>query len=227
LEKAVLPHSSGRNKAAGYAFFRPNETSLPMLSQNLTLLRTAGLFSCVLLVLVSFAEARNGIAPSADSPFQTIQAKKKPKQVKQKTKGIDADDDGTSSRVWRLARDASGPILSFGPRKGDDSIVVFSCTPGSKQIRVVAFTASRGTKRGDAARLRLTNGRQRLEIAATAFADSRQNRIDIGGITRDTASFLDILRNGETLILETPGRKVGISLKTIGKKADQFAATCG
>jgi hypothetical protein len=91
-----------------------------MLSQNLTLLRTAGLFSCVLLVLVSFAEARNGIAPSADSPFQTIQAKKKPKQVKQKTKGIDADDDGTSSRVWRLARDASGPILSFGPRKGDD-----------------------------------------------------------------------------------------------------------
>jgi hypothetical protein len=199
-----------------------------MLSQNLTLLRIAGLLFCAFVALASFADARNATAPSADSQLHAVQAKKaKPKQQKQKQKGVDGDDDGTATRVWRLTKDTSGPLLSFGPRKGDDSIIAFSCTPGSKQIRVVAFTASRDTKRGDAARLRLTNGRQRLEIAATAFADTVQKRIDIGGVTRDTPGFLDVFRSGESVILETPGRKVGISLKTLGKKADQFAATCG
>ncbi len=193
------------------------------------MLRIAGLFSCAFVALASFADARNATAPSVDSQLHAVQAKKaKPKQQKQpKQRGVDADDDGTAARVWRLTKDASGPLLSFGPRKGDDLIIAFSCTPGSKQIRVVAFTASRETRRGDAARLRLNNGRQRLEIAATAFADTKQKRIDIGGVTRDTQSFLDVFRSGETVILETPGRKVGISLKTIGKKADQFAATCG
>jgi hypothetical protein len=199
-----------------------------MQTSGLKFLRTAGLFSCALLVFASRAEAWNIVAPVADSSLQSVQAKKaKAKQQKQKQKGVDADDDGTAARVWRLTKDTSGPLLSFGPRKGDESIIAFSCTPGSKQIRVVAFTASRETKRGDAARLRLTNGRQRLEIAATAFADTVQKRIDIGGVTRDTPAFLDVFRSGETVILETPGRKVGISLKTLGKKADQFAATCG
>lgn len=198
-----------------------------MQSPRLKRLPGAGLLLCVLLAAAPFAAARNAaIGPEAASPAQTVQAKKA-KPAKQKQKGIDADDDGTASRVWRLAKDASGPILSFGPRKGDDSIIAFSCTPGSKQIRVVAFTASRDTKRGDAARLRLTNGRQRLEIAATAFADVRAKRIDIGGITRDVQGFLDVFRAGESLILETPGRKIGISLKTLGKKVEQFAAVCG
>jgi hypothetical protein len=196
-----------------------------MQRSELKLLSIAGLLACALL-LAPFADARNGIAPSADSPLHAVQAKKA-KTKQQKQKGVDADDDGTATRVWRLTKDAAGPLLSFAPRKGDDTIIAFSCTPGSKQIRVVAFTASRDTKRGDAARLRLTNGRQRLEIAATAFADTKQKRIDIGGVTRDTQGFLDVFRSGETVILETPGRKVGISLKTIGKKADQFAATCG
>ncbi len=195
------------------------------------MLRIAGLLSCAFGALVSFADARGTIAPSIDNQMHAVQAKKakpKPKQQKQqKQKGVDADDDGTATRVWRLTKDASGPLLSFGLRKGDDLIIAFSCTPGSKQIRVVAFTASRETKRGDAARLRLNNGRQRLEIAATAFADTKQKRIDIGGVTRDTQSFLDVFRSGESVTLETPGRKVGISLKTIGKKVDQFAATCG
>jgi hypothetical protein len=200
-----------------------------MQSPRLKRLPGAGLLLCVLLALAPFAAARNAaIAPEAASPLQAVQAKKaKPAKQKQKQKGIDADDDGTDSRVWRLAKDASGPILSFGPRKGDDSIIAFSCAPGSKQIRVVAYTASRDTKRGDAARLRLTNTRQRLEIAATAFADVKAKRIDIGGVTRDVQGFLDVFRAGESLILETPGRKLGISLKTLGKKAQQFAATCG
>lgn len=192
----------------------------------MTLLRTAGLLSCALIAWASFAEARGAIAPVADSPLHVVQAKKaKPKQQKQK--GVDADDDGTATRVWRLTKDASGPLLSFGARKGEEMVIAFSCTPASKQIRVVAYTSARDTKRGDGARLRLTNGRQKLEIAATAFADTKQKRIDIGGVTRDTQGFLDVLRGGETVILETPGRKVGISLKTLGKKADQFAATCG
>jgi hypothetical protein len=199
-----------------------------MKCSKLTLLPIAALSLCALVAIAPLAAARS-IAPEGKSSLQAVQAKKqKPAKAKAaKQKGIDADDDGTASRVWRLVKGQHGPLLSFGPRKGDDSIVAFSCTPGSKEIRVVAFTASRDTKRGDAARLRLTNGRQRLEIAATAFADSRQNRIDIGGITRDAQSFLDVFRSGETLILETPGRKVGISLKTIGKKAEQFAAACG
>lgn len=170
-------------------------------------------------------------APSFPAPGLTaapaIEAQAKRRAPKKKAQPKqDPDDDGKAARIWRFVRDASGPILSFGNRKGDDAIVAFSCQPGSGEIRAVAYTASRGTRRGDAARLRFTNGRQRLEIAGTAFADVRQNRIDIGGVTTSTVQFADLFRGGETMIVEVPGRKVGVSLKTLGNKAAQFAAAC-
>ena len=95
------------------------------------------------------------------------------------------DDDGTSSRIWRLAKDASGPILSFGPRKRRRCRCIASpCMPGSKQIRVVAlYRARRDTKRGDAARLRLYRRAARNSRLPPPLLPTREKRIDIGGVT--------------------------------------------
>lgn len=191
-------------------------------------------------LLLSIAAACFAAAPAAslpraapvaeNGPLQLAQAKrpakraiKRGKKAKQKAA---ADDDSKETRIWRYTRDSAGPLLSFGARKGDELIVAFSCVPGSGQIRVVAYTASKNTRRGDTARLRLMSGKSRLEIAGTAFADTRRNRVDIGGITRGGGQFLEVFRGGETMIVEVPGRKTGVSLKTLGKKADQFAAAC-
>jgi hypothetical protein len=152
-------------------------------------------------------------------------AKPKAKKVKQKEARIDGDDDG-SARIWRYVRNAQGPLLSFGARKGDDILIAFSCQPGSGTVRIVAHNASSGTKRGDPARLRITSGKERLEVAGTAFADTKQKRLDVGGILRGTELLLDVFKGGETMIIELPGRKVGVSMKTLGRKGEQFAAAC-
>lgn len=164
----------------------------------------------------------NGVAV----PVQSKRAPKAKAKAKAGKKGKQKADENQTARIWRFSRDASGPVLSFGNRKGDDIVVAFSCQPGAEQIRVVAYTASRNTRRGDSARLRLINGKTRIEIAATAFADARQNRIDIGGITKSGSQFTDLFASGETMIVEVPGRTVGVSLKTLGTAAKQFAAAC-
>lgn len=193
------------------------------------------LFWMPLAFAIAFAVPASAWVTGTPPQFDTaVQAQAKPKAkapaktkkgAKPKEARIDGDDDG-SPRIWRYVRSADGPLLSFGARRGDDILIAFSCQPGSGTVRVVAHNASPGTKRGDPARLRLHSGKERVEIAGTAFADTKQKRLDVGGILRGTEMLVDMFKAGETMIIELPGRKVGVSLKTLGRKAEQFAAAC-
>jgi len=137
----------------------------------------------------------------------------------------------TPSRLWHYVHTGEGPVLRFGSPREDQSTLAFSCAAGSNVVRIVAYADAKTMLRGDAARLLLSNGKARLEIAGTAFADPKAQRLAVGGTSRGAAQFLEVFR-GETLIVELPGRKAGaiqktsLPLKTLGTKAAQFAALC-
>jgi hypothetical protein len=140
--------------------------------------------------------------------------------------------DAAKMPLWHYLRTGEGPVLRFGPAQGDASVLVFSCAPGSGVVRILAHADTPNVRRGDAARLLLSNGKARIEIAGTAFADAKAQRLVIGGTAPGTVQFLDVFRGGETLTIELPGRKAGrtqrtaLPLKSLGNKAQQFAALC-
>ncbi len=149
------------------------------------------------------------------------------KQVKKDAKkGKKKDVAARDLRVWTLGRDPTGPVLQFGLPGSAEPLIAFSCQPEAGLVRVISFIGSRGVQLGDGARLRLSNGPARMEIAGTAFAAETKNEVDIGGATRIDARLFALFRGGDTLLLEVPGKKIGLPVKTIGSKADAFEKGC-
>jgi hypothetical protein len=154
---------------------------------------------------------------------QTPKAKKaSPKDAKKKKEAGSAE-----ARNWNIGRDPSGPVLYYGRSQTDDVSISFTCQLEAGLVRVIAYGTARGVKTGDGARLRLSNGPARLEVAAIALPnDKNANLVDIGGTTRINPRVFRLLRGGDTMVLEVPGRTTGVSLKTLAGKADTFERAC-
>ena len=163
------------------------------------------------------------IHPAVTASEVELAATSRKKQVK---KGKKKDVAARDARVWTLGRDAAGPVLQFGLLGSAEPVIAFSCQPETGLVRVVSFIGSRGVRLGDGARLRLSNGTARMEIAGTAFAAETKNEVDVGGATRIDARLFALFRGGDTLLLEVPGKKIGLPLKTMGAKADAFEKSC-
>jgi len=131
------------------------------------------------------------------------------------------------TRIWQLAREAGRPTLLFARPSGEEPSISFSCDVGAGLVRIIAFNVSaKGMKSGDAARLRLSNGPVRLEVAATALPnDKNANAVDIGGTTKVTPRLFNLFR-GDSIVLEVPGRTTGLSLKSISPKGEAFEKAC-
>ena len=149
-------------------------------------------------------------------------AKAKKKGSKQKEKAVSAD-----ARVWSTSREGGSPVLQYG-KTTEEAIVSFSCPPDKGLVRVIAVAASgaRGPRAGDGARIRLMSGRNRFEVAGTAFASEKGPALFISGTTRIAPRFFALFKNSETMTVEVPGRTTGISLKGLGPRGEQFERAC-
>ena len=131
------------------------------------------------------------------------------------------------ARSWNLGREASGPVLYYGKTQNDDVSVSFTCQPEAGLVRVIAYGSARGVKPGDGARLRVTNGPARLEVAAIALPNEKNaNIVDLGGTTKISPRVFSLFRGGDTMVLEVPGRTIGLSLKTLPGKNEAFERAC-
>jgi len=189
-------------------------------------------FSLSMLVVVKAVDRNQAAAriihPTiAASEVSLAAATSRKKQVKKDAKkGKKKDVAARDARVWTLGRDATGPVLQFGLPGSAEPLIAFSCQPEAGLVRVVSFIGSRGVRPGDGARLRLSNGTAKMEIAGTAFAAETKNEVDIGGATRIDARLFALFRGGDTLLVEAPGKKLGLPVKTMGAKADAFEKSC-
>jgi hypothetical protein len=133
----------------------------------------------------------------------------------------------TDARIWTSSREGGSPMLQYG--KGmDEAIVSFACQPEAGLVRVVALAGSgaRVPKPGDGARIRFTSGRNRFELAGTAFAGGPGSVIYVSGTTRIVPRFFALFRGSETMNVEVGGRTTGVSLKGLGPRAEAFERAC-
>jgi len=181
-------------------------------------------FSRAILILVPMLLASPALLP-VDAAAQTARSKKlAPKETAKKKKEAAAARDAKS---WNLGREASGPVLFYGKTQNEDVAVSFTCLPEAGLVRVIAYGSARGVRPGDGARVRLTNGPARLEVAAIALPNEKNSAIvDLGGTTKISPRVFGLFRGGDTMVLEVPGRTVGFSLKTMPGKNEAFERAC-
>jgi len=127
--------------------------------------------------------------------------------------------------AWRFVRRLGSPSLEFGVGT-DDFQLSFSCQPETGLLRVIARIGSRGLQPGDGAAIRLANGKNRFEIAGTAFSTELRKDIDVGGATRFDPNLFLLFKGGETLVLEVPGRKRALPIANAGPSVEAFQKAC-
>jgi hypothetical protein len=127
---------------------------------------------------------------------------------------------------WRFVREPGVPTLQYTPRGGQQVQLSFACHPDTALVRVVTSIGSRGVRPGDSAAIRLTAGRNRFEIAGTAYAADDSGRVDIAGATRIDERLFELFTVADTLRLELPGRRRSLPIAKIAPVAEAFEKAC-
>jgi hypothetical protein len=126
---------------------------------------------------------------------------------------------------WRFMRSASAPTLVYGT--GTENFQIsFSCQRDTGLLRVIAQIGSRGIQPGDGAAIRLASGKNRFEIAGTAFSTETRKEVDVGAATRLDPEMFVLFKGSETLTVEVPGRKRSLPIQNAGPIADEFQKAC-
>jgi hypothetical protein len=162
-------------------------------------------FAIASLLLLAFL-------PSTDAQAQKRKAAAKPS--------------ATVKSGWKFVRGLGGPTLEY--RTSSEEVQLsFSCQPETGLLRVIAQIGSRGLQPGDGAAIRLTNGRNRFEVAGTAFSTESRPDVNVGGATRFDPDLLRLFTSGETVVIEVPGRKRSLPIANAGPSAEAFQKACG
>jgi hypothetical protein len=131
------------------------------------------------------------------------------------------------AHIWIIGRDGGRPSLLYARSNGDDVKISLSCQ-SEGLVRIIVYDVpAKGMRSGDGGRVRLSNGPARIEVAATAIPNEKNSHaMDLGGITKVSPRLFSLLKTGDTMVVEVPGRTTGVSLKTIGPKIDAFERSC-
>lgn len=157
---------------------------------------------------------------------QTTAKKKEVKKQVTNKKDSSKNPASKGERTWTVGREGANPTLAFGSAGGKEPLLLFVCQPDAGLLRVVAHIGTRGLRPGDGAGVRLSNGRAKFEVAGTVYAIGSKDSVDIGGTTRIDPKLFELLRSGDTMIVEVPGRKTGLPVKDLGPKAEAFEKAC-
>jgi hypothetical protein len=152
--------------------------------------------------------------PSADATAQA-----------QKRKAATKSSPGTVKSGWQFVRGLGGPTLEYRT-SSEELQLSFSCQPETGLLRVIAQIGTRGLQPGDGAAIRLTNGKNRFEIAGTAFSGLLRQDVNVGGATRFDSDLLRLFLSGETVVVEVPGRKRSLPIANAGPSAAAFQKAC-
>jgi hypothetical protein len=176
------------------------------------------------------AAAQVAPAPAVEKSVRLAAASKKLTPRERAAEAAKKKDEAQArlSHVWILGRDVSRPALLFARMNGDDVRILLSCQSEAGLVRVIVYDVpAKGMRTGDGARVRLSNGPARLEVAATALPNEKNPRaVDLGGTTKVSPRLFSLLETGDTMVVEVPGRTTGLSLKTLGPKAEAFKRAC-
>ena len=185
-----------------------------------------------LIVAIALTDVPSAVAAQAQGVVQLAQTKpaaarhRQKAAQQQKKKAVKTAVRTKPAPAWRYSRERGVPTLAYGTGSEDDVLISFSCQPDTGLVRVISLIGSRGVRPGDGAAIRLSNGRNRFEIAGTAFSTKANEAVDIGGATRIDAKLFALFRTGDTLVVDVPGRKHSMPVASAKTIADAFQKAC-
>ncbi|MFG1299065.1 hypothetical protein V5F49_04635 [Xanthobacter sp. V3C-3] len=138
----------------------------------------------------------------------------------------DAKAEAKDPRVWVLARADDTLVLRYGsPRVADPAFAV-ACQPAAQLIQFMAEVSAAKVKAGDGVALSLGVGKRRLELAASAFRAATDGRVVVeAAVSLDTRP-IDLLGEGETLVVRVPGASESYPLAGAKAKLADFRKAC-
>lgn len=129
-------------------------------------------------------------------------------------------------RVWSIARGEDTYALRLAlPREVDPAFAV-TCQPSARLLQISVAVKSRQVASGDAVPLALSNGKRRLELAATAFSGSTNGELVAEAAVALDARVFDVLREGETLVVRLPGETQKLPLAGAHARLVDFERVC-
>lgn len=129
-------------------------------------------------------------------------------------------------RVWVLAKAEDTFVLRYGTPRAADPVFAVACQPGAQLIQFTVEAASGKVKAGDGVALTLAAGKRRLELAASAFRASNDGRVVVEAAVSLDGRVLDLLGDGETLIVRMPGASESYPLAGAKAKLGDFRKAC-
>ncbi|MFG1462345.1 hypothetical protein V5F77_05545 [Xanthobacter sp. DSM 24535] len=126
---------------------------------------------------------------------------------------------------WASSNSDTGATLTFGVPETDESIISFTCDKGKEMVLVSSYIGSKGLKADDSARIILTAGKVKKELAGKAVANEENGAVDVeaGAKMGDVKA---LLGTGKMLGIETKGVKQQVVLTGAPEAFGAFEAAC-
>lgn len=129
-------------------------------------------------------------------------------------------------RVWMIAKAEDTYVLRFGLPRVADPVFAMACQPGAQLIQFTVEVASAKVKAGDGVALSLAAGKRRLELAASAFRGATDGRVVVEAAVSLDARVLDLLSDGDTLVVRLPGATETYPIAGARAKLPDFRRVC-
>ncbi|MEP9378585.1 hypothetical protein ABLE91_17855 [Aquabacter sp. CN5-332] len=108
------------------------------------------------------------------------------------------------TRVWSVVRGEGTYVLRFGQPRDPDPVFAATCQPSAQLLQIAIEVEGKPFASGDGVPLSLTNGKRRLELAATAFLGSSDGALVVEAAVALEPRVFDLFRAGDTLNAKMP-----------------------
>lgn len=172
----------------------------------------------------AFAQSQSQKGQSSKSQSSKSQsAKGKGKEPKKDVKKEAAPKD---ARIWTIVRGEDSYALRFGLPRATDPVFALTCQPAAKLLQVTVETASPQIRSGDGVALRLSAGKKRVELAASAFRAATEGRMVVEAAVVLDSRVIDLFSDGETLVVRLPGATENYPLSGAKPRIGDFRRVC-
>ncbi len=130
-------------------------------------------------------------------------------------------------RVWTIAKSDDTYALRFALPRAADPVFAATCQPSAQLLQIaVEVPNDKKVRSGDGVPLSLSNGKRRLELAATAFQGAGDGLLVVEAAVTLDARVLELFRDGDTLTAKMPGSTQTFPLAGARARLADFERVC-
>jgi hypothetical protein len=130
------------------------------------------------------------------------------------------------ARSWTFNFDSDAAVLQFGTPDSDDAVLVISCEPGKRSMRIAEYIGSDDLVPGRTAHLKLAGGTVTLDYAGQTVSNEMDGTVNIEVTIAPDPKLIALLKTGAALTLDIAGKQASIPLKDAAKPAAEFEKAC-